>query len=184
MSWNWTCCMRGPRRGCGTRSRKLKRVPKGCGFRILARGGGTAFCGRNIVCRRCGLSLNAAARKSVLRALQQHFAGLQAWILKRLEPTRMSCRWRWRRWLRGETDAELRESQYEVLRLWQQELRRGAAGDAAGYVWNDAVSARGRRNLWRHWTGIRVDSKDPLVGGEEYIDVAWSRAGKMRGASG
>ena len=68
------------------------------------------------------------------------------------------------------SDEALYESQYEVLRLWQQSY-----GGALLVMLPDTF---GTTQFLEHapqfvaeWTGIRVDSKDPFVGGDEY--VAW-----------
>ena len=51
--WSWMCCMRGRRRGCGTRLSGCAEW-RGCRSRTLGRGGGIAFCGRSTACMRCG----------------------------------------------------------------------------------------------------------------------------------
>ena len=46
-----------------------------------------------------------------------------------------------------------------------------AADSLAGYVWNYAVFARRAAVQVSQWTGLRIDSKDAYVAGDEYI--AW-----------
>jgi nicotinate phosphoribosyltransferase len=70
----------------------------------------------------------------------------------------------------ADTDEELARAPYEVLADWQQ--------DYAGNLLVILPDAYGTTNFlrsapdWlRNWTGIRIDSKDPIEGGEEAI--AW-----------
>ncbi len=66
------------------------------------------------------------------------------------------------------TDEELRESQYEVLELWQKSY-----GGSLLIMLPDTF---GTTQFLEHapafaadWTGQRIDSKDPVVAGDEYI---------------
>ncbi len=68
------------------------------------------------------------------------------------------------------TDEDLRESQYNVLKLWQRSY-----GGALLIMLPDTFGTTQfleRAPEWvADWTGQRVDSKDPMVAGDEYI--AW-----------
>ena len=66
------------------------------------------------------------------------------------------------------SDEELRESQYEVLRLWQQSYG-GALLIMLPDTFGTAQFLAGAPEWVAGWTGIRVDSKDPVVAGDEYI---------------
>ena len=72
------------------------------------------------------------------------------------------------------TDAELAQAPYRVLADWQE--------DYEGNLLVILPDTYGTTNFLRHappwvasWTGIRIDSKDPFVGGEEAIDWWLSR---------
>jgi nicotinate phosphoribosyltransferase len=72
-----------------------------------------------------------------------------------------------------DTDEELAEAPYRVLADWQQ--------DYQGNLLVILPDTYGTTNFLRHapdwvanWTGIRIDSKDPIEGGEEAIE--WWRA--------
>ncbi len=77
-------------------------------------------------------------------------------------------------------DEELRASQYEVLRLWQQSYG-GALLVMLPDTFGTAQFLAGAPEFVAGWTGIRVDSKDPFVGGDEYIDWLGSRGEDARG---
>ncbi|MBV9076689.1 MAG: nicotinate phosphoribosyltransferase [Methylobacteriaceae bacterium] len=73
----------------------------------------------------------------------------------------------------ADTDEEVRASRYAVLSDWQE--------DYDGNLRIILPDTYGTTDFLRHapdwvanWTGIRVDSKDPVIGGEEAI--AWWRA--------
>jgi len=68
------------------------------------------------------------------------------------------------------TPAQLKASQYEVLRLWQETY-----GGALLIMLPDAYGTtqflRDAPDWVADWTGMRIDSKNPYVAGDEYI--AW-----------
>lgn len=68
------------------------------------------------------------------------------------------------------TDEELRESQYEVLELWQKSYG-GALLIMLPDTFGTTQFLEGAPEWVADWTGQRVDSKDPTVAGDEYI--AW-----------
>jgi len=71
------------------------------------------------------------------------------------------------------SDEELRASQYEVLRLWQETY----GGHLLVFLpdtYGTAQFLAGAPDWVADWTGIRIDSKDPFEGGEEAI--AWWEA--------
>jgi nicotinate phosphoribosyltransferase len=77
------------------------------------------------------------------------------------------------------SDDELRASQYRVLELWQQSY-----GGALLILLPDTF---GTTQFLEHapdwvagWTGQRIDSKDPAVAGEEYIDWLTRRGQEPR----
>ena len=74
----------------------------------------------------------------------------------------------------ADTDAELAAAPYRVLRDWQE--------DYEGNLRVILPDTYGTSNFLKHapdwvanWTGIRIDSKDPIEGGEEAIDWWLSR---------
>jgi len=70
-------------------------------------------------------------------------------------------------------DASLKESQYEVLRLWQQTYE-GALRVMLPDTFGTTQFLEGAPDWVADWTGQRVDSKDPYAAGDEYI--AWLKA--------
>ncbi len=68
------------------------------------------------------------------------------------------------------TDDELRQSQYKVLELWQQSYG-GALLIMLPDTFGTTQFLRGAPEFAADWTGQRVDSKDPVLAGDEYI--AW-----------
>jgi nicotinate phosphoribosyltransferase len=68
------------------------------------------------------------------------------------------------------TDEQLRESQYRVLELWQQSYG-GALLIMLPDTFGTTQFLTGAPDWVADWTGQRIDSKDPLVAGDEYI--AW-----------
>ncbi len=68
------------------------------------------------------------------------------------------------------TDEELRESQYRVLELWQQSYG-GALKIMLPDTFGTTQFLRGAPDWVADWTGQRIDSKDPVIAGDEYI--AW-----------
>ena len=69
----------------------------------------------------------------------------------------------------AEDDAELRDSQYRVLELWQQTYE-GALRVMLPDTFGTTQFLNGAPDWVADWTGQRVDSKDPYVAGDEYID--------------
>ncbi|HUZ97184.1 MAG TPA: nicotinate phosphoribosyltransferase [Edaphobacter sp.] len=68
------------------------------------------------------------------------------------------------------TDEELRASQYKVLELWQQSYG-GALLVMLPDTFGTTQFLEGAPDWVADWTGQRVDSKDPMAAGDEYI--AW-----------
>ncbi len=68
------------------------------------------------------------------------------------------------------TDDELRQSQYRVLELWQQSYG-GALLILLPDTFGTTQFLAGAPDWVASWTGQRIDSKDPVVAGDEYI--AW-----------
>lgn len=73
-------------------------------------------------------------------------------------------------------DAALRQAQYRMLELWQQTYG-GALLVMLPDTYGSTQFLRDAPDWVAGWTGIRIDSKDPIEAGEEYI--AWLQ---MRGA--
>src|SRR5579864_4749723 len=70
-------------------------------------------------------------------------------------------------------DVALRQSQYDVLELWQQTYE-GALRVLLPDTFGTTQFLKGAPDWVADWTGQRVDSKDPYVAGDEYI--AWLKA--------
>src|SRR5579871_5515817 len=70
-------------------------------------------------------------------------------------------------------DAALKASQYRVLELWQQTYE-GALRVMLPDTFGTTQFLAGAPEWVADWTGQRVDSKDPYVAGDEYID--WLKA--------
>ena len=68
------------------------------------------------------------------------------------------------------SDEELRESQYRLLELWQQSYR-GELLILLPDTFGTTQFLRGAPGWVGAWTGLRIDSKDAYVAGDEYI--AW-----------
>ena len=66
-------------------------------------------------------------------------------------------------------DLALRESQYRMLELWQQTYQ-GALLVMLPDTFGTTQFLAGAPDWVADWTGQRVDSKDPYVAGDEYID--------------
>jgi len=66
-------------------------------------------------------------------------------------------------------DVALRESQYRVLELWQQTYE-GSLRVMLPDTFGTTQFLAGAPDWVADWTGQRVDSKDPFVAGDEYID--------------
>src|SRR5579859_4299583 len=66
-------------------------------------------------------------------------------------------------------DVALKESQYQMLELWQQTYR-GALLVMLPDTFGTTQFLAGAPDWVADWTGQRVDSKDPYVAGDEYID--------------
>jgi len=67
----------------------------------------------------------------------------------------------------------LRDAQYRVLELWQQTYG-GALLVMLPDTFGSAQFLANAPSWATDWTGIRIDSKDPFLAGEEYID--WLQA--------
>jgi nicotinate phosphoribosyltransferase len=72
------------------------------------------------------------------------------------------------------SDEELRESQYKVLELWQQSYG-GALKIMLPDTFGTTQFLAGAPDWVADWTGQRIDSKDPVVAGDEYIAWVTSR---------
>ena len=70
----------------------------------------------------------------------------------------------------GGTDEELRASQYRVLELWQRSYG-GSLLILLPDTFGTTQFLEGAPDWVADWTGQRIDSKDPVVAGDEYI--AW-----------
>ncbi len=68
----------------------------------------------------------------------------------------------------AETDEALRNSQYRVLELWQRSYG-GALLIMLPDTYGTTQFLEGAPEWVADWTGQRVDSKDPIVAGDEYI---------------
>jgi nicotinate phosphoribosyltransferase len=68
------------------------------------------------------------------------------------------------------TDEELRESQYELLELWQQTYQ-GELLIMLPDTFGTTQFLEGAPDWVADWTGQRIDSKNPFAAGDEYI--AW-----------
>jgi nicotinate phosphoribosyltransferase len=67
------------------------------------------------------------------------------------------------------SDEDLRASQYEVLRLWAQSYNNELLITLPD-TFGTTQFLEGAPEWVANWTGERVDSKDPFLAGEEYID--------------
>ena len=66
------------------------------------------------------------------------------------------------------SDEDLRESQYKVLELWQQSYG-GALLIMLPDTFGTTQFLEGAPDWVADWTGQRIDSKDPVMAGDEYI---------------
>jgi nicotinate phosphoribosyltransferase len=71
------------------------------------------------------------------------------------------------------SDQDLRQSQYRVLELWQQSYG-GSLKIMLPDTFGTTQFLEGAPDWVADWTGQRIDSKDPIVAGDEYI--AWVAA--------
>ena len=71
--------------------------------------------------------------------------------------------------LAGGDDAALKESQYRVLELWQQSYEQSLLVMLPD-TFGTTQFLDGAPDWVADWTGQRVDSKNPFVAGDEYID--------------
>ncbi|WP_263383400.1 nicotinate phosphoribosyltransferase [Granulicella arctica] len=71
------------------------------------------------------------------------------------------------------TEAELRQAQYRVLDLWQQSYG-GSLLILLPDTFGTTQFLAGAPEWVADWTGQRIDSKDPILAGDEYI--AWLEA--------
>jgi len=78
------------------------------------------------------------------------------------------------------SDEELRASQYRVLELWQQSYG-GALLVMLPDTYGTTQFLEGAPDWVADWTGQRVDSKDPMVAGDEYIAWLMRRGRDARG---
>jgi nicotinate phosphoribosyltransferase len=74
------------------------------------------------------------------------------------------------------TDQELRQSQYQVLDLWQQTYHSRLLVFLPD-TYGTTQFLRGAPDWVADWTGLRVDSKDPFEAGEEAI-AWWAERGR------
>jgi len=77
------------------------------------------------------------------------------------------------------SDEELRESQYKVLELWQQSYG-GALKIMLPDTFGTTQFLEGAPDWVADWTGQRIDSKDPVIAGDEYIAWVGSRGRDAR----
>ena len=78
------------------------------------------------------------------------------------------------------TDEELKASQYKVLELWQKSYG-GALLVMLPDTFGTTQFLAGAPDWVADWTGQRVDSKDPVVAGDEYIAWLMMRGRDPRG---
>jgi nicotinate phosphoribosyltransferase len=78
------------------------------------------------------------------------------------------------------SDEELRASQYKVLELWQQSYG-GALLIMLPDTFGTTQFLAGAPDWVADWTGQRIDSKDPVVAGDEYISWLEGRGKDPRG---
>ena len=78
------------------------------------------------------------------------------------------------------SDAELRASQYKVLELWQKSYG-GALLVMLPDTFGTTQFLEGAPDWVADWTGQRVDSKDPMMAGDEYIAWLMRRGRDARG---
>jgi nicotinate phosphoribosyltransferase len=72
------------------------------------------------------------------------------------------------------SDDELRESQYKVLELWQRSYG-GSLLIMLPDTFGTTQFLEGAPEWVADWTGQRIDSKDPVIAGDEYIEWLTSR---------
>jgi nicotinate phosphoribosyltransferase len=68
----------------------------------------------------------------------------------------------------ADTDEDLRSAQYRLLELWQQTYQ-GELLILLPDTFGTTQFLRDAPDWVRHWTGQRIDSKDPFLAGDEYI---------------
>ena len=78
------------------------------------------------------------------------------------------------------SDEELRASQYKVLELWQQSYG-GALLIMLPDTFGTTQFLSGAPEWVADWTGQRIDSKDPVIAGDEYIGWLEGRGRDPRG---
>ena len=93
---------------------------------------------------------------------------------RRSAPTRTSCRWSMRRW-----PTTTRSSPRRPIGCWPTGRRTTRATCASSCPTPTAprTSSSSAPDWVASWTGIRIDSKDPIEGGEEAIDW-WRQRGQ------
>ena len=72
------------------------------------------------------------------------------------------------------SDADLRASQYKVLELWAQSYNNELLITLPD-TFGTTQFLEGAPQWVANWTGERVDSKDPFIAGDEYINWLQSR---------
>lgn len=72
----------------------------------------------------------------------------------------------------AESDAELKEAQYKLLELWQKTYQ-GELLILLPDTYGTTQFLKNAPDWVARWTGQRIDSKDPFVAGDEYIE--WLR---------
>ncbi|MGD5588138.1 hypothetical protein QUT57_22800, partial [Xanthomonas citri pv. citri] len=73
----------------------------------------------------------------------------------------------------AESDADMLRAPYRVLEDWQEDYQ-GNLLVILPDTYGTSNFLAGAPDWVRNWTGIRIDSKDPIAGGEEAI--AWWRS--------
>jgi nicotinate phosphoribosyltransferase len=71
--------------------------------------------------------------------------------------------------VQGRLGCDLKQSQYEVLRLWQTTYG-GSLRVMLPDTFGSTQFLKDAPDWINGWTGIRVDSKEPVAAGQEYID--------------
>ncbi len=77
------------------------------------------------------------------------------------------------------SDEELRQSQYKVLELWQKSYY-GELLISLPDTFGTTQFLEGAPEFVAKWTGQRVDSKDPFIAGDEYIEWLMKRGENPR----
>ncbi len=143
-----------------------------CASPISARVGGTASCGRTGACRPCskGLGSSFLGTSNCLIALRREVeaVGTNAHELPMVYAAL------------AESDAEMAKAPYRVLKDWQEDYE-GNLRVILPDTYGTANFLANAPDWVADWTGIRIDSKDPIEGGEESIDWWPSRGQDPQG---